>query len=245
MKKVIFLVVLLGFMACENEQDLDLPINTILSPVNDGVVRTGEGLNLVAEFSDNNELLQFKFEIDGIDSLNGISSDSTFLYIYIDGFNGGTQNTILSLNIPLSDSVFNGFYTVKLSSVDAEGNLSLADTVRVQIKNSIDSIPPVFNVSGPTAEDTLGFGDGFSISGSTSDTQSLIYSDIFVGRTNGSFEVLNFEFSFIENNTVDYNSIGWYFQVDSTWAQGDYHLYITSWDNYSGASFEVPFHVSY
>ncbi|MFM1874476.1 MAG: hypothetical protein RL266_213 [Bacteroidota bacterium] len=234
-----------GLVACQQTIDIEKPISEIENPTSGSVVYTNDGLRLVATLSDNTGLLQYKWTINGIDSLNDVGADSTFSYIYIDGVPSKEKTWYLDELFTLSDTIFNGHYELRLSCIDIEGNESLKDTVVFQIRNSIDSQPPQFSVTGPQAADTLNFGQGFSISGSTYDTQSLVYSDIYVGRTNGSDTILYFEFPNPIDNTVDYNSIGWYLQVDSTWTKGAYHLSITSWDNYSGVSHMIPFHVFY
>lgn len=233
------------FVACQEEKDLEIPAVRIDLPGSGDVVTTGDGLRLVATLTDNNGLLQYKLTINGIDSVNGVAADSTISMVYVEGIPDENRSYFIDEVIPLADSTFNGYYQATLECIDVEGNLSLRDTVNFFIRNSIDSEPPVFNVIGPVSGDTLTIGEGFSITGSTSDSQSLIYSDIYVGTTDGVNAVLEFEFGNIVDNTVDYNSIGWYLPVDSTWVEGSYHMFITSWDNYSGVSYEVPFYVSH
>ena len=238
-------VILLGLNACQQTTDIERPEVVIENPTSGGSVTTNDDLRLVATLTDNNGLLQYKLTINGIDSLNDVGADSTFSLIYVGGIPDKAKAWYLDELIELSDTTFNGYYEARLTCVDIEGNQALQDTVLFRIVNSIDSQPPQFNVTGPAVSDTLGFGQGFSIAGSTTDSQSLIYSDIYVGRTNDSDTILYFAFRNPIDNAIDYNSIGWYFQVDSTWNQGAYHLYITSWDNYSGVSHEIPFYVFY
>lgn len=227
------------------ENDLEKPIVTIDSPVDNQVVYTADDLRLVATLTDNTGLLQYKLVLTGIDSLNDVGADSTSHLIFIEGVPNAEKAIYIDEYVLLSDTTFNGFYRLTLTCIDVEGNEAIRDTVSIEIKNSIDSEPPVFNAAGPVSGDTLTFGEGFSITGNVTDSQSLIYSDIYVGRTDGSHEILTFGFSGIVNNTVDYDGIGWYFQVDSTWKQGAYQMYITAWDNYSGVSHSIPFHVAY
>lgn len=240
---LIFLLVI-SWSACQKEEDTERPFVIIDSPVEGALVETQGGLLLEATLGDNSGLLQFKLVLNGIDSANGVAADSTYSIIFIDAL-PDQKNYILQQQFDLPDSTFNGFYYVVLSCLDIEGNESIKDTVRFQIANSIDSEPPQFNVTGPEDSDTLNFGQGFTVLGSTTDSQSLIYSDIYVGRTDGSDTVLYFTFPEPVNNTIDFTSIGWYLQADSSWSEGAYHMYITSWDNYSGASYEVPFYVFY
>lgn len=236
---------MVGLGACQESSDFEKPIAVIESPETSETVTTDDNLRLVATLTDNTGLLQFKLTINGVDSLNDVGADSTFSYIYVDGVPDKAKAWYLDEIIELADSTFNGYYEVRLSCIDIEGNESLKDTVVFKIRNSIDSEPPQFNVTGPTPSDTLTIGQGFSIAGATTDSQSLIYSDIYVGRTNGSDTILYFEFPNPIDNTIDYNSIGWFFPVDSTWSKGAYRMYITAWDNYSGVSHEIPFYVSY
>ena len=246
MRQVLIALSFLGLLAsCQMEDDVEKPVVSIESPVDNQIVYTADGLRLVATLTDNTGLLQYKLVLTGIDSLNDVGADSTSHLIFIEGVANSEKAIYIDDYISLSDTTFNGFYRLTLTCIDVEGNEAIRDTVAIRIRNSIDSEPPVINALGPVAGDTLSFGEGFSITGNVTDSQSLIYSDIYVGRTNGSHEILTFGFSGIVNNTVDYDGIGWYFQVDSTWNEGAYHMYITAWDNYSGVSHEIPFYVFY
>lgn len=198
----------------------------------------------MATLTDNTGLLQYKITLNGIDSLNDVGRDSTLSVILIDGIPDKVGTFYLDKLIELSDTTFNGHYQLTLSCVDVEGNESYRDTVRFQIKNSIDSEPPVFDVAGPT-EDTLGFGQGFGLSGTIKDSRSLIYATIYIGKADGSDTLYWFDFPVVQNNEVSFASGQPYFLVDSIWTQGQYHVYYTAWDNYSGVSRSIPFYVKY
>lgn len=239
-----FLIVATVFVGCNVETDNERPTVEIENPTNGGVVTTNDDLRLVATILDNTGLLQYKLTIAGIDSLNDVGADSTFSLIHVESITNGTSGIFLDELVSLDDDVFNGEYFATLTAIDIEGNEALRDTVKFKIENSNDSEPPVFNVGGVTAGDTLNFGEGVGVTGEVTDP-SLIYADIYVGRTDGSFELVSFGFGGVQDNTVNYGGVGWYFEVDSTWSQGAYHMYFTAWDNYSGVSHEIPFHVSY
>ncbi len=227
-------------------EDSERPVVSIESPQNGDVVTTDNGIPLRAVLTDNTGLLQYKIVISGIDSLNGIGADSTFSTILIDGIPGKPKSFIIDHTIALDENTFNGFYQLTLTCVDVEGNEALRDTVLFQISNSIDSQPPVIDVNSMVLPDTLRFGEGFVLSGTVSDESALIFSDIFIGRTNFSDTVRYTDFPWISNNLVDYtNEFTWWHQVDSTWSQGAYHIYYTAWDNYSGVSHAIPFYVKY
>ena len=244
-KKLCSLLVIAALAsACNTETDSERPTVDLESPADGEVVTTDSDLRLVATILDNTGLLQYKFTVAGIDSLNDVGADSTFSYIHVESIANGTSGIFLDELIPLDDNVFNGEYFATLTAIDVEGNEAFRDTVKFSIQNSIDSEPPVFNVGGVVAGDTLNFGEGVAVIGEVTDP-SLIFADIYVGRIDGSFELVSFGFSGVENNTVNYGGVGWYFEVDSTWSQGAYHMYFTAWDNYSGVSQEIPFHVSY
>lgn len=232
------------FIGCQEDADIEKPTVAIEMPSADQLITTDEGLRLVATLADNEALLQYKIILSGIDSLNDVGADSTLSLIYIAGIPNKERTFYLDQLLQLPSSTFNGHYQLTLACIDAEGNESLRDTVLFRIQNSIDSEPPTFNVSGINSGDTLGFGQGFSPAGAITDSQSLIFASIYVGRTNGSFALVEFEFPNVVDNTVSIDNI-WYFQVDSTWSKGDYHMYFTAWDNYSGVSHSIPFHVNY
>jgi hypothetical protein len=230
--------------ACQEIDDNENPEVTIESPLEGEIVTTDSNLRLVATLTDNTGLIQYKITINGIDSLNGIGVDSTLSVIYIDGVPDKVETFYLDQLIELDDTTFNGHYELTLSTVDVEGNESLRDTVLFQIKNSIDSESPVISAGGPTT-DTLFFGNGFSPNGVITDSQSLIYATVYIGKVNGSDTLHSFEFPVIQNNEVSFDSGQAFWQVDSTWVQGEYHIYYTAWDNYSGVSKSIPFYVKY
>ena len=239
---LLFCILLFG---CQEIDDNERPEVIIESPLQGEIITTDSNLRLAATLTDNSGLIQYKITINGIDSLNDVGADSTFSIIYIDGVPDKAETFYLDQLIELSDTTFNGYYELTLSAVDVEGNESIRDTVLFQIKNSIDSEPPIIDTGGPTA-DTLGFGQGFVLSGTVTDSQSLIFSDIFIGRSNFSDTIRFVTFPWVTNNTIDYDSqFSWYHQVDSTWSQGQYHIYSTAWDNYSGVSKSIPFYVKY
>lgn len=240
-----FLILAILATGCKEIVDTDKPVVTIELPADGDVVTTGSGLRLLASLTDNTGLLQYKIVISGIDSLNGIGADSTLSIILINGIPSKAQAFDLDYLFALDDTTFNGYYQLTLSCIDVEGNEALRDTVLFRIENSIDHEPPVFNVGGVVAGDTLGLFDGISPNGTVSDSQTLIYSTIYIGRTDGSDTITSFKFTNIIDNMVDYNNIGWYFPIDSTWSEGAYHIYYTAWDNYSGVSHTIPFYVKH
>lgn len=244
-KSLFFLLAAVAFTACNEVIDTERPTIEIDLPQGGDAVYTNDGLRIVATLTDDTGLLQYKVVLNGIDSLNDVGADSTISFIMVEGVPNNEKAIYLDETFALGDTTFNGSYQLTMACIDVEGNESIRDTVNFTIRNSNDSEPPQFNVLGPTPNDTLNYGNGFSILGSTTDSQLLMYSTIYVGTKSGSDTILYFRFTNIENNIVDFSSIGWYFQVDSSWAQGAYHMYTTSWDDYSGVSNEIPFHVSY
>lgn len=233
------------FIGCQEDSDVERPTVFIESPLAGALITTEDGLRLAATLADNQGLLQYKITISGIDSLNDVGADSTLSLVYIEGVPTKQKTVYLDQLLELSPNTFNGHYQLTLACIDLDGNESVRDTVLFEIQNSLDSEPPVFNLTGIDAGDTLRFGEGFSPGGIITDSQSLIYATFYVGRTNGSFKLVEFDFPVIEDNAVNFGNIGWYFQVDSAWAKGDYHIYATAWDNYSGVSSSIPFHVTY
>jgi len=246
MKQVLHLLFFsLVIVGCKVIDDSEKPEVIIESPLTGEIVTTDSNLRLVATLSDNTGLLQYKLTLNGIDSMNDVGRDSTFSIILIEGVSDKVQTFYLDKLIELDDTTFNGHYQLTISCVDIEGNESIRDTVLFQIKNSIDSEPPIINVGGPT-KDTMKLGQGFVLSGTITDSQSLIFSDLYIGRTDLSDTALFVTFPWIHNNIIDYtNDWSNWIQVDSTWSQGQYHAYYTAWDNYSGVSKSIPFYVKY
>ncbi|MFC2176080.1 hypothetical protein ACFLR1_03830 [Bacteroidota bacterium] len=247
MRTTVFYLTLLcvTFGSCKPELDVELPVCKLELPEINDTVYTEDNLRLVASFSDNSGLLQYKLVLEGIDELNGIAADSVLSLIVVGDIPKDLKAFYLDEWVALSNSTFNGNMRAILSCLDTEGNESEKDTVDFSIRNSIDAIPPVINVSGPVNGSTIAFGQGFSTYGTVTDDQNLRYSDFYIGRTDYSDTILFKAFSSNTNNIVDYTTLGWWSQVDSSWSQGDYMMYLTAWDNYSGVSQTIPFHVSY
>jgi len=239
---IVLLAVLVG-VGCNEEKDLERPTATILFPTNGATITTAEGIVLSALFEDNGELLQYKVMLEGIDSLNGIMKDTTLRWIRINGLSGSSFS--LNETIALPDSTFNGAYRLILSCIDSEGNQAYNDTIAVRVVNSLDSIAPVINVAGPVVGDTLGLGQGFSISGLISDETLLNYASIYIGRTNRTQTYVNIRFEPIYDNAVNFDALGWSVTIDSNWTKGAYEMYLVAWDHHSGVSRSIPFHVNY
>lgn len=234
------------FSACREVVDTELPTIDIDLPQEDDVVPTQDGLRVVATLTDDSGLLQYKVSLRGVDALNDIGADSTISFIIVDGIPENEKTLYVDDLFVLGDTTFNGHYRLIMACIDVEGNESVRDTVNFTIRNSIDSEPPQFNVSGPTPGDTLTIGQGFNTGGTVTDSQSLIYSEFFVGKADFSDTIRFVTFPWVQNNIVDYdNDFSWWFPVDSSWAEGQYHVYYTAWDNYSGVSHSIPFHISY
>jgi hypothetical protein len=158
---------ILSFVAvsCTEINDTDKPVVVIESPQNGDVIDTDFGLHLLATLTDNTGLLQYKIVISGIDSLNDVGSDSTLSIILINGISDKPKSFLLDYLVTLNDTTFNGYYQLTLACVDIEGNEAFRDTVLFRIKNSTDHIPPVIDVASVAIDDTLRFGQGFTLSG--------------------------------------------------------------------------------
>lgn len=235
---------LLLFGACNEVVDEEKPTAIIEFPAENELVATNQNLRLVATVTDDTGLLQYKVTLDGVDEQNGIAADSTISFIIVDGVEGNEKALYLDETFELPDSTFNGTYRLTLACVDIDGKQSVTDTVTFEIRNSTDFTPPVINVGGPTL-DTMTIGNGFTPFGEITDERDLTYATIFIGRTNNSDTIHWFDFPAIQNNLVSFATGQTFWVVDSTWSQGDYHVYCTAWDGYSGVSSSIPFHVKY
>ncbi|MBI1286089.1 MAG: DUF4625 domain-containing protein [Flavobacteriales bacterium] len=245
MKRWFFLVVLIPFaIGCNTTDDTEKPTVVVYSPQEDGAVYTNDGLRVRADLSDNTGVLQYKITLNGIDSLNDIAADSTYSITYIDAIPGKPTDYNYDQTLDLPASTFNGHYQFTMACVDVEGNESIRDTVLFEIKNSADSVPPTFNVTGPTPYDTLGYGQGFLLGGIITDAEELTYSELFVGTVNFSDTMIYVPYPVIVDNAITYDGT-WWVPIDSTWTQGSYHVYYTAWDKYSGVSYSIPFYVKY
>lgn len=236
-------VAALSIASCDDGFDTERPTVTIQSPVAWQTVNTVEGIPLRARFTDNRNLLQYRMVLEGIDSLNGIARDTMLRRAVINGISGSSFD--LDESILLPDSIFNGYYRIILSCIDDDGNESYPDSVPVRVVNVLDSVPPAFSINGiPAPQDTLRIGMGFVLGGVISDETSLNFASVRIASVDGPF-VLH-EFTFANNiidNTIDFSGIGWWFPVDTTWAQGRYRAYFTAWDNHNGADHEIFFEV--
>jgi len=238
----LLLMLVMLWTACSDGFDLERPTAELISPTNGMTVTTGQGLQLVAKFTDNGNLLQYKIRLEGIDSLNRVAKDTTLRLVFIEGISG--SEFLLNQNISLPDSTFGGFYRIILTCIDDDGNESYPDTASVRIVNSLDSVPPVFLIEGiPGPTDTLRVGMGFVLGGNVIDETSLNLVYVKIGNVNGSFTVLNFNFLFIPDNNLDLTAIGLWFPVDTTWTAGTYSAYFSAWDNHNGVDTTFFFQV--
>jgi len=239
---VVFLIV--SAVSCDDGFDTERPVATISSPVAWQTVNTADGIPMRGLLTDNGNLLQYKVRIEGIDSLNGIARDTMLRRVIIQGISGSVFD--LDENIPLPDSTFNGYYRIILSCIDDDGNESYPDSVPVRVVNVRDSIPPTFQIEGiPAVGDTLRLGMGFVLGGQIRDETSLNFASVRIARTEGGFELHKFDFGNIIDNVVDLSGIGWWFPVDTSWAEGRYRAYFTAWDDHNGADHELFFEVKH
>lgn len=239
---VVFLI--MSAVSCDDGFDTERPFATIVSPVAWQTFSTADGIPMRGLLTDNGNLIQYRVLIEGIDSLNGIAKDTMLRRVIINGISGSVFD--IDIKIPLPDSTFNGFYRFVLSCIDDDGNESFPDTVPVRMVNVLDSIPPRFQIEGiPAIEDTLRIGMGFVLGGFISDETSLNFASVRIASMEGGFVLHQFEFGNILDNMVDFSSIGWWFPVDTNWAEGRYRAYFTAWDDYNGADHEIFFEVKY
>jgi len=239
---LVMFMLTLSMVSCDDGFDMQRPTVAIQSPVAWQTVNTADGIPLKALFTDNGNLLQYRMVLEGIDSLNGIARDTTLRRVIINGISGSVFE--LDERILLPDSIFNGYYRIILSCIDDDGNESYPDSVPVRVVNVLDSVPPAFSIEGiPAAQDTLRLGMGFVLGGTITDETSLNFASVRIASVDGPFVLHDFKFANIINNTVDFSSIGWWFPVDTTWAEGRYRAYFTAWDNHNGADHELFFEV--
>lgn len=237
---ILALSALLLVSACDDGFDTERPLAVIQSPVSGQTVNTAEGIPLQVLFTDNGNLLQYKMRLEGIDSLNGIAKDTMLRMVYIGGLSG--SSLLFDEHIPLPDSTFNGHYRIIVTCIDDDGNESYPDTASVRIANVLDSIPPVI-ILGGLPEDTLRFGQGFTLSGIVSDETSLNRFTFRMANTDGSFTRFEHQATAFGDNSQVLDGFGGWFQVDSAWTEGTYSVYITAWDSYSGVSHTSYFEV--
>ena len=231
MKRYTILLLAFGSIAMVSckKTDRDRPTFTITSPADSSVYNAGQNIPFVANFSDNENLSQYKIDIH--DNFDGHNHDKYLAkiwnQIFIENISGPSFSE--NKNILVPDSSASGWYHFLVTAVDEAGNQSEVTFRNIFIRNTADTIAPVVNFTSPLESSSLALGDDIDVSAGITDNERVYIVNTRVRRPN-SGNNLFLKADTFGTNTVTYNQM---IPTDgSAWSTGAYELTFTVYDSY-------------
>lgn len=260
LKLSLFFSILL-IVGCNTDVDTEAPVLTVLSfspstqldtvcgNLEDVIsLHGGDSLIVDLNITDNEELSQYKLDIHnnfdchghngnvGINLPSPGASNQTedWTLLRIESIGGQEQNLTLTIEAPTN--VTAGLYHFQIQALDVSGNdVPLANFYNLNLKNSIDTIPPVIQLQQPSVSTiSVNNGDVINFVGTLSDNYSLFeggngvlflsYLDQNSGNTFLSDAVFQ-----ITSATSMYD-FDFDFTVPNSLTSGDYTLYVSAFD---------------
>lgn len=229
----------IAVVGCADDRDSVKPTTLVLSPSDGDTLYTQNGAHLIAQFTDDQVINQWRLILDGKLDANGLLKDSAQRLTYVFTATQGTEFTADTL-LALPEQLISGAYRFIFSAVDKRGNESVKDTVPLTVRNSIDFVSPLIDLLTISPNDTLTVGESLSISGFAIDNFHLRKLILLVGTTTSAGAKLDtFYFGEPLNGNVQY--FGHTLTIDSTWQEGDYQIDVRAFDRFQYARTEVPF----
>ncbi len=194
MKKVFLAIATIIILhSCKEKDQLD-----VLAPVLTHLVVNGDQsaqhiltapLTLTLDFTctDNTELNQLKVDIVPVDFQNVSSTyglnTGDWSYSEILNLDGISATRTLSISFPDSTA---GNWEIKAQLTDVEGNISMADVVRLNMQNP--NLPEIIAVTTPSLLDgavTMNSGTNLIVSANVQDADSLNFVEARIETLNG------------------------------------------------------------
>lgn len=151
--------------------DSEKPVVDIHEPVSNDIIEVGSTFHLDFSITDNDELNQFKIDIHGDHDghTHGKLAEilPAFDTIVIENISGNAINRHIDFTIPAG--AWPGPYHITVYATDKSGNEGMS-TVKVTVRNSIDILAPVVNITTPGNGSTLG--SSFTVTATITDKLS-------------------------------------------------------------------------
>lgn len=157
--------------------DSEKPVVDIHDPLADAIIEVGSEFHLDFSITDNDELNQLKVDIHGDHDghTHGKLAEvfPAFDTIIIENISGNAVDRHMDITIPAG--AWPGPYHITVYATDKSGNEGMA-MVKIKVRNSIDLLAPVVNITAP--------GDGSTLS-STFTVTATITDKLSDGTTDG------------------------------------------------------------
>lgn len=272
------LLIIILFPACNLNDDVDVTApelifeellpqpaeGMICGEVEDQVIELsgGDTLSFVAQFSDDNELSEYKIDIHNNFDCHGHGGGSTPSIAVVDIDNQTEDWTVLdigSLNgnravetveLVAPFNVTAGNYHFHVQVVDEVGNDSpFSNFYSIKVSNPTDQIPPVISLTEPATTDLMvSKGEAVSFQGTVTDNYSLseggnglvflTYTDLSSGNTFTTDAFLVIPATAEQSQDFDLS-----FTVPNTLRAGDYRFTLRAHDGVRNVAAPVEFEV--
>jgi hypothetical protein len=129
--KALYLFYITIILVACSKTDNTKPLAELISPIESDTFSLNDTLYFRAIYSDNEELNQYRLEVKN--NFTEIEDSlPAWKYVWIDALEETMDTASIELVIP--DTIFNGSYFLITKCLDAEGNESLSDTVKIVIQ---------------------------------------------------------------------------------------------------------------
>lgn len=237
MKKYSILL-LTGFagvlFACK-KTDKDKPTQFVSSPADSATFTSGQTIQFVADFTDNQDLSQYKIDIH--DDFDGHGHEKYIAKIWtqiiIKNIAGSSVSENYAIQIP--DSTAAGWYHFGITVVDQSGNQSELNLRTIYIKNNADTTKPAVTVNGPTEGFSGSLGASLSLNADIQDNEWIYIMRTVIKRPNSSSNLYQ-KSDTLSTPETSYNLLKDIPTNGSTWTAGNYELTLTVFDSYFNAT---------
>lgn len=233
---ILLFAVAAAFVSCTNNVDQDGPVTMIEVPMDTDTIISSEGIRLVASLEDEELITQYRVELTGVDSLNGLAADTATNWINV--YEASQGQFYIDETFDLPEEQFNGHYTLSLHALDAAGNQSDGDTVSFYIRNPLDLQEISF--ADTMVFDTIEeFRGGVGINIDILDDK-LTYAEMWVSSVDGQTEIAYREWLDVNYFWININT---WFTWDNAWVEGEYTTRIVAWDQYGYKEYTNSFYI--
>lgn len=211
---------------CKKDNDDEKPVITVNEPSNNFTANTGADIHFEAEFTDNEELSQYKIEIhDNFDGHTHEKTETTpWTVNQIVDITGKSKTVHEHIEVP-SDAPAGPYHFI-VTCLDAAGNEADFVELEFEVVNTSDVVAPTIDITSPTDGQQFTVGDNIDIIGTVSDDQEVEEVEVVIEREADETEVHD------EDIHVHAQSGNINVSVSTNgWSAGGYHIHISATDH--------------
>lgn len=168
----ILIVLALGLIGC-NDTDIIEPEAVLVSPQAQQVFLSGDDIDVVSQFTDNDELKQYTLTMLITEDPTLAVPDMMAPYAFGQsiGISGPAAIDTAILNV--DRDVCSGVYRLTIQALDRSGNLSMKEERIIQVNNADDQQAPTITLNQPAGALTVAPGSPITVEGQMKDDSQL------------------------------------------------------------------------